>query len=154
MSDLATFLWAVAGILLGGAFTLLATRIQAAHGAAQAQRDRLLNLRTDSYRRLWSLTKELQRTPALDRLTKEALEDLVEKLDAWYFDDGGIYLSERCRTAYFDLLRAVTGAASSTPLRTDRYSELYRHASLLRANLAREIDTRQANKAFAGTRSV
>lgn len=138
----AAFLWAIAGILLGGAFTYLATRVQLKHNYKSAQRDRLLALRTESFRRLWQITGTIQRNPDKSLFKRFPQKQLLAKFNNWYFDDGGIYLTNDCREVYFAMLDELNKLETSAPLVPETYQALYNAASKLRATLALEIDTR------------
>jgi len=135
-------LWAIAGVLLGGMFTYVATRTQQRYARHQADRDRLLRLRTDVFRRLWGLTKPLQRNLDIEEIQRLPIDDLVDRLNDWYFDDGGMYMTEACRRTYFALLEELFRAKGTGPHRSAGYESLYAAASKLRATIAYEIDAR------------
>lgn len=138
------FLWAIAGILLGGTFTYIAARLQVRHAANQNQRDRLLGLRTDSFRRLWQATGSIQRRPDPQHLEQLPFGKIVQCLNSWYFNDGGLYLTEACRSSYFTLLDELDKAQEAAPLDLVKYQPLYLAASRLRDTLARELETRSS----------
>jgi hypothetical protein len=68
--------------------------------------------RIEAYKKLW---KELERlayyAPAQQELTHGVARELAGALRAWYFQIGGLLMSEATREAYFDLQRALRSAA-------------------------------------------
>jgi hypothetical protein len=133
---------AAIGVLVGGSFAYLGARLQVTREDRRFERRRLLELRTDPFSRLWGITSHLRLTPDPAVLDGSALPTLGDSLNNWYFDDGGILLSNTCRDAYFSLLEALSTAHEQIPLDPDRYQELYNAATQLRTALATELDTR------------
>jgi hypothetical protein len=67
----------------------------------------LRTLRIESYKKLWTLLLSLARYPRPEPPSYENLEGLTEQLRDWYFKDGGLFLSDETREAYFDLQDAL-----------------------------------------------
>jgi hypothetical protein len=136
------FLWAVAGILLGGAFTFLATRLQLRHQNMLVERQRLLEVRTDSFRRLWKVTGHIPQNPEAVELRAFRAREVVTELNRWYFDDGGMFLTAACRSDYFNLVEKLQPYMASKPMTSEAYPPIYEAASKLRETLAKELDAR------------
>jgi hypothetical protein len=136
------FLWALAGIVLGGVFTYLAARIQVKHGYYSEERKRLLALRTTSFQHLWTLTGEVPRNPSQEELRRFRTQRLMDDLNRWYFADGGMFLTNPCRTAYFNFLEELERIPLAESLSLETYNPLYQAASALRQSLAQEVAAR------------
>jgi hypothetical protein len=110
----------------------------------------LRELRLKAYGPLWSLTKPLALFARGTYPTQKQLEALAVSLRDWYFDSGGLYMSEGARDAYFRLQRALRALASSNRWRDDRLHEidpdtfeyLRRIGSRLRTMLTLDVGTR------------
>jgi len=59
----------------------------------------LRNKRLDAYRELWRRMEPLS-TSSVDRLSVEIIKSTRESIRSWYFQVGGIYLSNTCRDEY------------------------------------------------------
>jgi hypothetical protein len=66
----------------------------------------LRSLRIKTYRKLWCLTKPFARYPKPKLLSYQAIDIIALSLRDWYFDDGGLFLSEEAREYYFNFLDA------------------------------------------------
>ena len=58
--------------------------------------------RLKAYQALWKLTEPLARY-SRDPVTYQVINDLTMKMRAWYFHEGGIFLTPTSRDRYFDL---------------------------------------------------
>ena len=129
----------VVGLVAGIAGTAYKSR-----KALEAEYDiDLRKARVDVYMKLWSELQVLAKysPTAFNRAT---VEQLSVALRRWYFEQGGLFLSERARDKYFDLQEALVqtlgGRDDPTPLR-----ELLRtRGSNLRTALAEDVATRVA----------
>lgn len=103
--------------------------------------------RLTAYPPLWEATSLLSRWPRND-VSREALEDLHREMRGWYYDTGGLFLSERSRARYGEVqelagaLLGVDAAAAATLLPT-AYADLMDTASSLRTALTQDLDTRR-----------
>lgn len=80
----------------------------------QAQYDRDLRARRlRAYQHLWTLTEPMARYASPAPVTRETFERMATQLRHWYFHDGGIYLSDEARRAYFALQRALADALAT-----------------------------------------
>jgi len=87
------------------------------------------------------------------RPTRDEIEKLAARLRAWYFKDGGLYLSADAREAYFHLQDALTAvvtsrrwAADGNPsdeIDPDTFESLRRIGSWLRTALTYDVGTRR-----------
>jgi hypothetical protein len=64
--------------------------------------------RIDAYRRLWRHMEPLADYSPPAKLTYERLAKLSVALRAWYFHEGGLFLSIKTRGPYFNLQQALT----------------------------------------------
>jgi hypothetical protein len=63
--------------------------------------------RITSYKKLWGLLKPLAKYPEPGLLNQSSIRQLAVALREWYFDDGGLFLSESAREDYFNLQDAL-----------------------------------------------
>lgn len=107
--------------------------------------------RITSYLELW---KHLELVARYDRpkpLNRKTLSILTSSMREWYFEIGGLYLSEETRKAYFDLKEMIKNFLGNPKYRTDRELEpadldvLLAQASLLRSHLTKDIGTRKSS---------
>jgi hypothetical protein len=152
VSDTAT---AVVAALVGGvisaAGTYLGIHWKVRKDLEAKYDESLRNLRMAAYGELWALTSDLaafapDRTPTRSKLTA-----LSEKLTAWYFETGGLYLSEETRDACVALQRALLAVTSSDRWASPRggkvdvntFDHLREIASRLRTRMTYDVGTRR-----------
>ena len=113
----------------------------------ELRRDRL-----QAYTALWALLEPLNRYgPAPKRLTLVQVERLAADLTRWYFQVGGIYLSEPARNDYFALQDALDRARAALREADDdveaieggAFESLRQRGSGLRTSLTRDVGTRK-----------
>jgi hypothetical protein len=131
----------------------------------------LLAARREAYKELWSLTAVVPAWPRDKDLTFARLESLSKDLRKWYFDDGGILLSEEARSAYgkaqcelTGLIEknnpgaAVDGGERKQPLPGERDRSSYGKAqsalSSLRTELTRDLLSRTRSGWFGEFRRM
>src|SRR5882672_404732 len=110
----------------------------------------LRGLRLDVYKRLWSLLKTLALFGRAGYPNQAQLEAFAESLRDWYFEEGGLYMSENTRDAYFRLQRALRTLNGSSRWQSARISVLdadsFEHLRLigsrLRTLLTLDVGTR------------
>ena len=111
------------------------------------QRD-VQSLRLAPYGELWKLLKPLARYDLPEPLTVAMLDSLSIALRDWYFDIGGLFLSEHSRGPYFELkelLRTMTAQKrqqTDLGLSNDEVAQVLAAASALRTQLAKDLGTR------------
>jgi hypothetical protein len=105
-------------------------------------------LRTAAYLELWRLLKSLARYDLPQPLTLVVLNELSIAMRNWYFDSGGLFLSENSRAPYFELkelIRQTVGQPREQveiALSNDEIGQIIAIASRLRASLAQDLGTR------------
>jgi hypothetical protein len=105
-------------------------------------------LRIAPYSELWKLLKPLAKYDLPQPLTVAVLEELSIALRDWYFDVGGLFLSEQSRGPYFELketIRIISDRVrqqGSLPLSNAEIARVLAVASELRAQLAKDLGTR------------
>jgi hypothetical protein len=108
--------------------------------------------RLDAYLKLWPMLKPLARYSAPGAVTYKIVKDTSENMRDWYFDVGGVYLSQESRTPYFalkgkmqELIDDNAMQEQDGPLPDDKVTELRKGASELRVALSNDIGTRQGS---------
>jgi len=110
--------------------------------------DKRLTLYTD----LWPKTEPLARFLPHSALTYKTVECVSEELRAWYFKEGGIYLSRQSRKPYFSLKEQLQRVIEDedlkkqpdAPINDGHREAILGAASRLRTSLADDIRTRRA----------
>jgi len=111
----------------------------------------LRNRRLDVYKDLWKHLKLLARYDRPEPLTPETLGELSVAMREWYFEVGGLYLSEHARDIYFEIKKMIQGVLESNKYRPDQVLDnpdsqpLLDKASLLRARLTHDVGTRKSS---------
>lgn len=112
----------------------------------------LRDKRIARYLELWKLLEDLAKYARPKELTFADLEKLTASLREWYFQKGGLFLSDNSRDSYFDLQEAIKKVlASHTEAKEQAvpetiYEELRQTGSSLRTALVRDVGTRQEAK--------
>jgi hypothetical protein len=105
----------------------------------------LLARRRIAYEALYRILKPFARYDVPEKITVTALGDVSVAMRDWYFDVGGLYLSDHCREPYFDLKERLKQIMeeSENPHREDISAENYLGVldmtSKLRAYLREDI---------------
>jgi hypothetical protein len=102
--------------------------------------------RIELYRILWKKTDLLPKWPPRTDLTYEMLSVFSEELRAWYFDEGGIFLSSGARKAYGklqDSIGEVFATAPRGPISAPDYEKIRRKCSSLRSQLTEDLLSRR-----------
>jgi hypothetical protein len=139
-----TVLGAGLGLLTGAVLALLASRQR-----PEVEYDiQLRNHRIEAYQALWKTLEPLAYYAPPSAVTHVVATDLAQALRTWYFEVGGLFLSEASRDAYFDLQKGLGGvvkeprAANDLPLGTRRFERLRALASRLRTASTQDVATR------------
>jgi hypothetical protein len=74
----------------------------------------LRNRRIKAYRGLWCHLQVLGQYDLPKPLTPVTFEELTEGMREWYFEVGGLYLSEDSRITYFKLKKAIKDVLEKT----------------------------------------
>jgi hypothetical protein len=111
----------------------------------------LRNKRIEAYKDLWSHLQLLARYDRPKPLNRQTLEDLTIAMREWYFEVGGLYLSEEARKSYFDLKQTIKDFLDSDKYRGKKALDIadeeliLEKASLLRARLTKDVGTRKSS---------
>jgi len=108
----------------------------------------LRDRRLVTYVTLWAHLEPLAKYARRGPVNGAILGQLSEQLRHWYFADGGIYLSDDTRDAYFKLqeqiLEYLTGDIDEQKaLGASEFEALRRSGSGLRTCMARDVGTRR-----------
>ncbi len=153
MSDLGTALVSgLIGLMVSAVGTYLGIQWKIRKELESKYDESLRDLRLEAYRDLWRLTKPLAAFARVGNPSRAELDALSEVLRDWYFDKGGLYLSEETRDACISLqraLRAVTtsdrwGGSGSASVDDETFDRLREIASRLRTRMTYDVGTRRA----------
>ena len=106
--------------------------------------------RIRTYLKLWQLLVVLARYDRPGPLDAARLEKLSVEMRTWFFEDGGIYLSDRARDSYFALKKKLPLVVEASrqregqALEEQEVNQLVEAASLLRAHLTKDLGTRRS----------
>jgi hypothetical protein len=105
--------------------------------------------RLTAYKALWALTQPLAKYARPEPITPGRLRKLSDDLRQWYFETGGIFLSESTRDEYFALQEelkariAAHGADLSKSLTENDYATARKKGSRLRTAITIDVGTRR-----------
>ena len=100
----------------------------------------VLSKRRAAYEALFRILKPFARYDKSQELDKTQLKEVSEGMRDWYFDMGGLYLTDDCRAPYFslkDILKSTIEISASEKIEPNA---LISAASRLRAFLREDID--------------
>ena len=106
----------------------------------------MLARRRNAYTDLWSILKPFARYDLPTPITLAVLQQVTVQMRDWYFDLGGLLLSEHCRVPYFefkDMLKEYLSnpnRPAEAPFDEAAMHELIEGASRLRASLRKDIE--------------
>jgi hypothetical protein len=139
-----TVLGAGLGLLTGVVLALLGSRQR-----LEVEYDiELRKHRIEAYQALWKILEPLAYYSPPSAVTYAVASDLSQALRSWYFEVGGLFLSEGSREAYFDLQKGLGGVikepldARYRPLGARRFERLRSLASTLRTASTQDVATR------------
>jgi hypothetical protein len=142
------------GLIAGGitaVVTYLATLARARLDLSIEYDKELRQERLAAYQDLWKRLKPLARYSAEQPLTRQVVRATSESMRDWYFDVGGIYLSQLTRGPYFDLKEAMQLLIDSPEWRKEpdqvlpdpALQPLLKCGTTLREALSNDIGTRR-----------
>lgn len=103
--------------------------------------------RIEVYGELWKYTALLPKWPRAEDVTYEQLRTLSENLRQWYYEVGGMYLSRTAHNEAYGPLQGaiakVLGGGGSGPLSVADYESVRQKCSVLRSQLAADIESRR-----------
>jgi len=134
----------LASAVVGGALTYVTAVLKirrdlAAQYDADLRRDRIT-----VYKQLWCKLEPLAKYAPAKALTCDDAHGLATALRSWYFEEGGLFLSEPARNAYFGLQEALKTVSehSKQRLPDPMLALLMERGSELRTQLTRDVGTR------------
>ncbi len=103
--------------------------------------------RLEVYPELWNATSILPKWPKASGVTYEDLLAFSQLLRDWYFEKGGMYLSQTTHNQGYsplqDALADVLKANNSGPVSGEHYERIRERCSALRSKLADDIESRR-----------
>jgi len=138
--------------LLTGVITTYLSAILKFRKDLEARYDQDLHQeRLRAYNELWKRLEILTPHAPPKALTPETLRDLLVSLRQWYFELGGIYMSDKSRPTCIKLKSEIQHILTKQNLQEDievnaeDRERLQQEASRLRAQLAGDIGTRKSS---------
>jgi hypothetical protein len=102
---------------------------------------KLLEERLIEYRKLWRLLRQTSRRQ-IAVLTFQQAKQLADAMTDWYYDEGGIMLSEDARNKFFSA-RIVLEPPERDNLGEDWHTTVVHRFSLLRKALSEDLNARR-----------
>ena len=142
----------IAGALLGAVTTYLVAVLKLRRELEYKYDTDLRDKRIPQYLELWKLLEDLAKYATPKQLTFDDLYKLTASLRQWYFEQGGLFLSEKSRDTYFALQDAIKkvldakGQPGVTTVDEGTYEDLRKSGSDLRTALTRDVGTRKSPK--------
>ncbi len=131
--------------LLGGIVAYLGVVWQTRYGAKKYIHEKIHDCRARLYPAAWKISGALPRRP-LSALQFDKLEQIASDLEAWYYEEGGIYLSGGARRAYSasqDTLHTVINSREDeSTLSSEQYAEVRGACSAFRTWLTKDLLSR------------
>ncbi|MFQ8433724.1 hypothetical protein [Amaricoccus sp. W119] len=103
--------------------------------------------RFEVYKPLWQLTEKFPQYPRRNHVSYDTLLPFSESLRDWYFQTGGILLTDSARDAYFAVqkeLKLYIDKDRTDELEPDNYHRIRAKCSFLRTELTRDLLSRRA----------
>jgi hypothetical protein len=141
----------VSKVIVTGVLALITALILALVNSSISARagidENLRAKRLELYPVLWDATKAISRWPRVD-ITRGSLEDLHGTLRSWYYEKGGLFLSESARDRYSDVQALIEALLTDKGdpdclLAKDAYRDLMETASAMRTALTQDLNTRR-----------
>ena len=103
--------------------------------------------RLDAFKKLWALSQPLAKYGRTEAVTPSVIALLSQELRRWYFEEGGMFLSDSSRSAYFefqesltDVIKVQAGTAEESVLDASTFESLRIKGSKLRTALRSAFD--------------
>lgn len=148
-------------VLIGGAaglvsaiLTHLSTRAKVRLDLAAEYDKQLQESRLESYKELWAMLEPLAKYGRAAPVTYAVIRSISDKSRTWYFQKGGIYLTERSRKPYFkwkEVMQPVLDArdfADQPDIEIDpeHLKHILKAGSALRTALSDDIRTKRLTR--------
>jgi hypothetical protein len=143
----------ITGATTTGLFALFTARAQARQQLAIGHSKDLWTARFASFKELWALTSSFPRY-WIEIPPKSVILATRESLHVWYFQGGGLLLTNNARERYFDVQDALRkiGRSPKEQLDNEDVARLFRLGEALRVQLC--VDLGAAQKARIRTRAI
>jgi hypothetical protein len=132
----------LASAVVGGALTYVTAVFKIRRDLAAQYDADLRRERIAVYKQLWSKLEPLAKYAPTKTFTCDDAYVLASALRCWYFEDGGLFLSEPARNAYFDLQEALKTVEERSDQPVPNLGTLMDRGSDLRTQLTRDVGTR------------
>lgn len=109
----------------------------------------LWNKRLEAYEKLWRVMKQFPRWPRLDGVTYLNVYEMSIAMKDWYFDAGGILMSEKTRTLYGNLQDEINDGIlknkkiDSTEVTGEEYDRIQKLCSTVRSEITNDLLSRK-----------
>jgi hypothetical protein len=148
-------------ILIGGAAGLLSAIITHFSTRAKIRLDlaaeydkKLQESRLDAYKELWAMLEPLARYGRDGSVTYAVMRSISDRTRSWYFQKGGIFLTERSRKPYFKWKEAMqpvldasnSGSEPNAEINAKQLELILATGSTLRTALSDDIGTKRLSR--------
>src|SRR5262245_30036425 len=149
MKDYILAATSVVGIVLTAVFALLTNRQKFREDLQGKYDANIHQQRTEVYLPLWKKLEVLARFAPPEPVTTKGILDLSESLRKWFFDTGGLFLSDDSRHAYLDLQQTIVTHVREHTTATEELDQqslrkIQDKASVLRAHLSKDVGSRKS----------
>lgn len=145
----AAILSGILSAIITAVVTYLATVVKIRR-ELEATYDRdLRDKRIAVYKELWKQLEPLAKYGRSRQFSLEVARDLTQNLRNWYFETGGLFLSDRTRDAYFSVQEALKLVCEdnllgeSQPIDGMRFEAIRKMGSALRTQMTLDVGTRK-----------
>jgi hypothetical protein len=137
--------------VVSSVITYYATRARSRLDLSVARETELHNARLTQYKKLWPMFEDLSRYGRAKPVTHAILKSVSDSTRAWYYAEGGLYLTPASRDPYFRWKRALQALLDNPVFRSDPNQEIPAAAvdamtailTELHARLSEDLDTRR-----------
>ena len=138
----------IAGALVGFLSTYATARQKFRDDLQAKFNEGLHQSRVTTYQQLWALLEVLAKYARPHPVTPQLLRTLAGNLRKWYFEVGGLFLTDDSRDAYFALQDAIVielakGGADHHELDDDSFEAIRKTGSNLRTSLSSDLRSRK-----------
>ena len=150
--DVKEYLVPMITLVAGGLVGMMATYVSAKQKFRedlQAKYDETLhNTRIDTYQKLWSQLQVLAKYARPEVVTPKRLNQLAGELRKWYFETGGLFLTDSSRFAYEAVQKAIVAElekneAADKELDGPALETIWKIGSNLRTALSNDLRSRR-----------
>jgi hypothetical protein len=140
--------------LVSAALTYFSMRAKIRLDLAAEYDKKLQETRLEAYLKLWAMFEPLARFGRVKPITHAVLLDVSNQTRNWYFQVGGIYLTQASRGPYFrwkELMQPLLDGpeyarSPDTPIEERELEPVIKASSALRTSLSDDIGTKQMSR--------